>query len=118
LFLYQDHRRHDDAALVRRRVRRRGTGKLIWKRGPPRDRRLGLRRRHQHQARATSSSSAARRRVAAYTPETGKDLWSVRGMTFEVIPTPGRGPWATCSARQDVRDRRMAIRPGGSGDVT
>ena len=27
-------------------------------------------------------------RVAAYDPETGKELWTVRGNTYEVIPTP------------------------------
>jgi outer membrane protein assembly factor BamB len=31
---------------------------------------------------------SSQRRVAAYDPDTGRELWTVRGMTFEVIPTP------------------------------
>ncbi len=57
------------------------------------------------------------RRVAAYDPETGKELWTVRGMTFEVIPTPvvGEGLVFTSSGRAGPT---LAIRPGGNGDVT
>ena len=56
-------------------------------------------------------------RVAAYDPATGKELWTVRGMTFEVIPTPvvGEGLVFTSSGRAGPT---LAIRPGGSGDVT
>ena len=59
----------------------------------------------------------SQRRVAAYDPETGKELWTVRGMTFEVIPTPvvGEGLVFTSSGRAGPT---FAIRPGGSGDVT
>lgn len=57
------------------------------------------------------------RRVAAYDPATGRELWTVRGMTFEVIPTPvvGQGLVFTSSGRAGPT---LAIRPGGSGDVT
>ena len=60
---------------------------------------------------------SSQRRVAAYDPETGKELWTVRGMTFEVIPTPvvGHGLLFASSGRAGPT---MAIRPGGSGDVT
>lgn len=60
---------------------------------------------------------SSQRRVAAYSPETGQELWSVRGMTFEVIPTPvvGHGLVFASSGRAGPT---MAIRPGGSGDVT
>jgi outer membrane protein assembly factor BamB len=56
-------------------------------------------------------------RVAAYDPATGRELWTVRGMTFEVIPTPivGHGLVFTSSGRAGPT---LAIRPGGSGDVT
>jgi outer membrane protein assembly factor BamB len=56
-------------------------------------------------------------RVTAYAPETGKELWTVRGMTYEVIPTPvvGQGLVFASSGRAGPT---IAIRPGGSGDVT
>jgi outer membrane protein assembly factor BamB len=59
----------------------------------------------------------SQRRVTAYDPDTGKELWTVRGMTFEVIPTPvvGEGLVFTSSGRAGPT---YAIRPGGSGDVT
>ena len=64
-----------------------------------------------------SSIVNSQRRVAAYDPETGRELWTVRGMTFEVIPTPvvGEGLVFASSGRAGPT---FAIRPGGSGDVT
>jgi outer membrane protein assembly factor BamB len=60
---------------------------------------------------------SSQRRVAAYDPATGRELWTVRGMTFEVIPTPvvGHDLVFTSSGRAGPT---LAIRPGGSGDVT
>ena len=60
---------------------------------------------------------SSQRRVAAYDPDSGKELWTVRGMTFEVVPTPvvGHGLVFASSGRAGPT---MAIRPGGSGDVT
>jgi outer membrane protein assembly factor BamB len=57
------------------------------------------------------------RRVQAYDPQTGAELWSVRGMMAEVIPTPvvGHGFVFCSSGRQGPT---IAIKPGGSGDVT
>ena len=59
----------------------------------------------------------SQRRVTAYDPDTGRELWTVRGMTFEVIPTPvvGDGLVFASSGRAGPT---LAIRPGGSGDVT
>jgi outer membrane protein assembly factor BamB len=56
-------------------------------------------------------------RVVAYDPASGKELWSVGGNTFEVIPTPvvGHGLVYCASGRAGPT---LAIRPGGSGDVT
>jgi len=56
-------------------------------------------------------------RVAAYDPESGKELWTVRGNTYEVIPTPvvGHGLVFASSGRAGPT---IAIRPGGAGDVT
>jgi outer membrane protein assembly factor BamB len=60
---------------------------------------------------------SSQRRVAAYDPDTGRELWTVRGLTFEVIPTPvvGHGLVFASSGRAGPT---IAIRPGGSGDVT
>jgi len=56
-------------------------------------------------------------RVIAYNPDTGGELWSCEGTTFEVIPTPvvGYGMVFCASGRAGPT---LAIRPGGSGDVT
>jgi outer membrane protein assembly factor BamB len=56
-------------------------------------------------------------RVQAYDPATGRELWSCRGTTFEVIPTPvvGYGFVYCASGRAGPT---LAIRPGGRGDVT
>jgi outer membrane protein assembly factor BamB len=60
---------------------------------------------------------SSQRKVYAYHPDTGAELWSVRGNTFEVIPTPvvGHG-FVFCSSGR--AGPTFAIRPGGSGDVT
>ena len=57
------------------------------------------------------------RRVQAYDPDTGSELWSCGGNTFEVIPTPvvGYGMLFCSSGRAGPT---LAIRPGGQGDVT
>jgi outer membrane protein assembly factor BamB len=56
-------------------------------------------------------------RVYAYDPDSGRELWSAGGNLFEVIPTPvvGEGLVFTTSGRAGPT---LAIRPGGSGDVT
>lgn len=56
-------------------------------------------------------------RVYAYDPSDGKELWRVDGNLFEVIPTPvvGHGMVFCSSGRAGPT---LAIRPGGSGDVT
>jgi outer membrane protein assembly factor BamB len=55
--------------------------------------------------------------VHAYDPDTGAGLWSVRGTTREVIPTPvvGHGLVFCSSGRAGPT---LAIKPGGKGDVT
>ena len=55
--------------------------------------------------------------VHAYDPNTGKELWSCRGSLYEVIPTPvvGYGMVFCASGRAGPT---LAIRPGGSGNVT
>jgi outer membrane protein assembly factor BamB len=60
---------------------------------------------------------SSQRRIHSYSPETGEELWTVRGNTFEVIPTPvvGHG-FVFCSSGR--AGPTFAIRPGGKGDVT
>lgn len=60
---------------------------------------------------------SSQRKVYAYHPDTGAELWTVSGNLFEVIPTPvvGHGFVFASSGRAGPT---LAIRPGGSGDVT
>jgi outer membrane protein assembly factor BamB len=60
---------------------------------------------------------SSQQRVYAYDPDTGAELWSVRGNTREVIPTPvvGHGLVFCSSGRAGPT---LAIKPGGKGDVT
>ena len=57
------------------------------------------------------------RRVVAYDPGTGRELWHCDGSTYEVIPTPvvGDGMVYCASGRAGPT---LAIRAGGRGDVT
>ncbi|MEX2286965.1 MAG: PQQ-binding-like beta-propeller repeat protein [Planctomycetaceae bacterium] len=56
-------------------------------------------------------------RVVGYSPDTGNQIWSVAGSTHEAIPTivVGGGLIFSASGRNGSI---LAIRPGGSGDVT
>lgn len=57
------------------------------------------------------------KQVVAYNPDTGAELWSATGNKFEVIPTPVAGYGLVfCSSGR--AGPTLAIRPGGSGDVT
>jgi outer membrane protein assembly factor BamB len=60
---------------------------------------------------------SGQKRVYAYDPDTGKELWSCGGNLYEVIPTPvvGHGLVFCSSGRAGPT---LAIRPGGRGDVT
>ncbi|REJ85722.1 MAG: hypothetical protein DWQ36_22705 [Acidobacteria bacterium] len=55
--------------------------------------------------------------VIAYDPTSGEELWRASGSTFEVIPTPvvSKDLVFASSGRAGPT---LAIRPGGSGDVT
>ena len=115
LFLYQDH---GGTAALRSFVAAfdAKTGKTIWLKqrsetvgwGTPIVIRAGDR---------DELVVSSQRRVYAYSPDTGDELWTVRGNTFEVIPTPvvGHGLVFCSSGRAGPT---FAIRPGGSGDVT
>jgi outer membrane protein assembly factor BamB len=92
------------------------TGKTIWE--TPRSETVGWGTAVViHTGERDELVVSSQRRVAAYSPDTGQELWTVRGMTFEVIPTPvvGHGLVFASSGRAGPT---MAIKPGGSGDVT
>ena len=59
----------------------------------------------------------SQRSVHAYNPADGVELWICRGNLFEVVPTPAVGQGLVfCSSGR--AGPTLAIRPGGSGDVT
>ena len=55
--------------------------------------------------------------MTAYNPESGSELWTVTGNKFEVIPTPVVGH-DLVFASSGRAGPTLAIRLGGSGDVT
>ena len=92
------------------------TGKVIWK--TPRQETVGWGtpiaiRAGDHDEIIVNGQYAVR----AYHPDTGKELWSAKGPTMEVTPTPAvaHGLVFCPSGRAGPT---LAIRPGGSGDVT
>lgn len=60
---------------------------------------------------------SSQRTVYAYDPASGRELWRVSGLGFEVVPTPvvGHGLVFCSSGRAGPT---LAIRPGGNGDVS
>jgi outer membrane protein assembly factor BamB len=115
VFIYQDHKgSSDQQAFVAAFDAR--TGKTIWE--TPRTETVGWGTPVVINTGTRDELIVnSQRRVAAYDPQSGKELWTVRGMTFEVIPTPvvGDGLVFTSSGRAGPT---LAIRPGGRGDVT
>ena len=111
IFLYQDHRGGSFVAAFDKL-----TGRTIWKTernasvgwGTPIVIQVG-----DHDELIVSSQ----RRVNAYHPDTGEELWRCEGNLSEVIPTPvvGQGLVFCSSGRAGPT---LAIRPGGRGDVT
>jgi hypothetical protein len=115
IFIYQDHRATEDTGSFVAAYDK-NTGKQIWK--TPRAAMVGwgtpvVIRAGEREELIVSSQSD----VQAYDPATGKELWKVVGMTREVIPTPvvAEGLVICSAGRQGPT---IAIRPGGSGDVT
>jgi outer membrane protein assembly factor BamB len=110
VFLYQDGERSFVAAFDAR------TGRTLWE--TPRSETVGW---GTPVVITTGTRDelvvSSQRRVTGYDPETGRELWTVRGMTFEVIPTPVVGE-DLVFASSGRAGPTLAIRPGGSGDVT
>lgn len=115
LFIYQDHKGTEETGPYVGAFDKK-TGKQIWKTerqesvgwGTPVVIRAGDR---------DELIVSSQRRVYSYDPQTGQELWRVSGLGFEVIPTPvvAEGLILCSSGRQGPT---IAIRPGGSGDVT
>lgn len=115
IFLYQDQKASPDGAAFVAAFDKK-TGRTLWQ--TPRAESVGwgtpvVISTGERDELVVSSQ----RRVAAYDPQTGRELWTARGMSFEVIPTPvvGHGLVFASSGRAGPT---LAIRPGGSGDVT
>jgi outer membrane protein assembly factor BamB len=115
LFLYQDHSGTPSGGSFVAAFET-ATGKVLWK--SSREESVGwgtpiVIRTGDRDELVVSSE----RKVTAYDPDTGAELWTVRGNTREVIPTPvvGHGLVFCSSGRAGPT---IAIRPGGSGDVT
>jgi outer membrane protein assembly factor BamB len=115
LILYQDHRGSSEGGAFVAAFEAK-TGKPLWRTerqasvgwGTPVALRVGAR---------DEIVVNGQRRVNAYDPATGRELWSCGGSTVEVIPTPvvGHGLVFCVSGRAGPT---LAIRPGGSGDVS
>jgi outer membrane protein assembly factor BamB len=115
IFIYQDHAGTDETGAYVGAFDKK-TGKQIWK--TPRVETVGwgtpvVIRAGDRDELIVSSQ----RKVYGYDPQTGKELWTVSGLGFEVIPTPvvAEGLILCSSGRQGPT---IAIRPGGTGDVT
>jgi len=115
IFIYQDHNGTDSVGSFVAAFDAK-TGDTLWK--TDRQARVGwgtpiVIRVGDHDELVVSSQKT----VQAYDPDTGAELWTVRGLTMEVIPTPvvGHDLLFASSGRQGPT---LAIRPGGQGDVT
>jgi outer membrane protein assembly factor BamB len=115
IFIYQDHRGTESTKSFVAAYDK-TTGKQIWKTdrtemtgwGTPVVIRAGDR---------DELIVSSMKKVYGYDPASGKELWTVAGLSTEVIPTPvvAEGFVICSSGRQGPT---IAIRPGGSGDVT
>jgi outer membrane protein assembly factor BamB len=56
--------------------------------------------------------------VAGYDPRTGKELWRARGLENHPIPSAVAGHGLVYFSAGYPRKRTLAIRPGGTGDVS
>ena len=113
LILVQDHRGAAGSSILALDKR---TGREIWR--TPRAAKVGWNSPIAIRAGERDEIIfSGQQQVKAYDPETGKVLWSARGSTFEVIPTPVVGhDLIFCPSGR--AGPTLAIRGGGSGDIT
>jgi outer membrane protein assembly factor BamB len=112
IIFYQDQRTDSFIAAIDAK-----TGKLALEDAASGKGSAGARRPRFARAITTRLSSTDNSRFALTIPPPGRELWSVRGNTMEVIPAPvvGQGLLFCSSGRAGPT---LAIRPGGKGDVT
>lgn len=111
VILYQDHQGDSFVAAFDQK-----TGKIAWRTG--REAKTGWGTPVVIRAGARDELIvSSQHQVDAYDPENGKLFWTVRGNKFEVIPTPVVGH-DLVFASSGRAGPTLAIRPGGSGDVT
>ncbi|HVR30694.1 MAG TPA: PQQ-binding-like beta-propeller repeat protein [Thermoanaerobaculia bacterium] len=114
IVLYQDHTGPEGSFIA---AYERATGQRLWR--TPRRETVGwgtpvaIRLEDGRDEIVVSGE----RRVYAYDPATGKELWSCAGNLSEAVPTPvvGEGLLFCSTGRAGPT---LAIRPGGKGDVT
>jgi outer membrane protein assembly factor BamB len=62
--------------------------------------------------------TAGNQHVIAYDPATGKELWRMKGLASNAVPSPVVGDGVVVLSSGYPDKVAMAVRPGGSGDIT
>jgi outer membrane protein assembly factor BamB len=62
--------------------------------------------------------TAGNQHVIAYDPQTGKELWRMKGLASNAVPSPVAGDGVVVLSSGYPEKVAVAIRPGGSGDIT
>jgi outer membrane protein assembly factor BamB len=62
--------------------------------------------------------TAGAEHVIAYDPATGKELWRMKGLESNAVPSPVAGPDVVVVSSGYPAKVAIAVKPGGSGDVT
>ncbi len=62
--------------------------------------------------------TAGSQHVIAYDPATGKELWRMKGLASNAVPSPVAGDDVVVLSSGYPEKVAVAVRPGGSGDIT
>jgi outer membrane protein assembly factor BamB len=62
--------------------------------------------------------TAGSQHVIAYDPATGKELWRMKGLASNAVPSPVVGDGVVVLSSGYPEKVAVAVRPGGSGDIT
>ncbi len=62
--------------------------------------------------------TAGNQHVIAYDPQTGKELWRMKGLASNAVPSPVVGDGVVVLSSGYPEKVAVAVRPGGSGDIT
>jgi outer membrane protein assembly factor BamB len=66
----------------------------------------------------TELVTAGNEAIIAYDPSTGRELWRAKGLESNAIPSPVAGHGLVVVSAGYPKKLTLAIRPGGTGDVT